>query len=176
MRKLICMLTVFSLAFGMPASAATKKKTKTKTSAPSYEALKQRLMAYDAEVTAVYSQKDPNLKKLLTFVYSKTQTKYRDLTLQYLADGLRLFETRSVPIDVKKVVSIRPISKGQVSVDFCHVSSKNFFQSQPAIDEVKDLRGSRDEVIMVVSKGAWYVNTVRPGAEILEVSQCADAQ
>ncbi len=176
MRKLVRTLTiaVCSIAiFAGSSDATTVKKPK----ATSYEALKQRVIE-DWKSDKVEFQKDsPNMDAELRFISSKYREKYRIAIQKQLEDGERLFQTRSVPVEIIRVISIKRVSKNVAKVDYCYVSSLTPSRNPVPLDSPDiPLVGSRDIQEWIVESGRWMKGAQQIGPLLRDESECLKAE
>jgi hypothetical protein len=176
MRKLICLLTIAvtaSLGILTVPSAEAKKKPAPKP--VNYDALKARLFDWYETDHVEYQKEKPDIENLLAFVAPSFKARYRALNEQLAAKPERFIQTRSIPVDIKRIVSIKKISKTTVGVRYCYVNSF-IFQKRPESFKLDSgeyaLVGSLDYQEWTLIKGEWYKGVQIVGPLLSEESQC----
>jgi hypothetical protein len=176
MRKLLtALLLVSAIGNGPTARAATKSQKDT----PSIRALKGQVEAFEKAITEELQKASPNKDRLLSFVYRPALPRWNKTFDELIADPSRLVEIREVPVDIKRIISIKKQSKTRVLVDSCFVNSLRFVLPTQTIPDDRSairLDGARTIQDWRLSKGNWRVNTRDAIENYTEESGCLNAR
>jgi hypothetical protein len=176
MRKLVCLLTVAvtaSLGVLTVPSAEAKKKPAPKP--VNYDALLKRVYSYFDTEYAEFQKPQPDIAKLMPFIAPAFRTQYQKVFENSAASPRRYVQTRSVPIDIKRAIAIKKLSKTKVRIDYCYVTSlQNTDDPQKFELDSRSypLVGSRDQIEWINIKNVWYKGAQTPGPLLTEESQC----
>jgi hypothetical protein len=124
MRKLICLLAIaVTASLGVLAIPSAEAKKKPAAKPVIFDALRKRVFASYEEGARQFQLQSPNIQKLVSYFAPNRRAQAAAEYEKSAADPSRLTQIRDVPVDVKRIVSIRKVSSTRVVVDFCYVSS-----------------------------------------------------
>jgi hypothetical protein len=184
MRKLLGVLicSILALTATNTVEAKTKPKPKTKKAAtfpPAViEAITKRAIAERHSNFVEFQKKDPDMTALLGFYDPKYLAIYKKNLIADVADPTRYVETRSSPLEVERVISIKRKSATVATVDLCYASS--LYLPNPGEEVELDkgtypINSGRQTADWRLIKGEWFQSTRVNVADYTKDSQCAEA-
>jgi hypothetical protein len=184
MRKLLGVLICFSLALTATNTVEAKTKPKPKqkkvaTFPPAViEAITKRAIAETREVLLQFQKEDPDIEAMLKFYDPRYRSTYRKNLTADIARGDKFVETRSTPLEVERVISIKRKSATIATVDFCYASSLY----NPIPGEVVELdKGTypiysgRETQEWTLLGTEWFESTRITRIEYSKDTECAEA-
>jgi hypothetical protein len=177
MRKIICILIITgSMLVSSPATNAKSKKAPKKLSAVQYAALEKRINEATDTGRREFMKEKPDIDAELKVIAPAYRNAYRADLEKQIASARRAYETRSIPVDVRRIISVKVRSRSEVLVDRCYVTSISFSDTPLQIDSGAQLVGSRDQQQWILIKGVWFKGAQTIGPLLSRESECSDAR
>jgi hypothetical protein len=186
MRKLLGVLICLTMVFGWAntgAVAKAKPKVKAKkvaTFSPAViEAITKRAIAEAHEGFVQFQKKEPDLEPMLKYYHPRfVETYRRDLSAN-IQNSVRYVETRSIPFEFERVISIKRKSATLAVVDFCY--STSLYVPEVGETVVLDkgtypISSGRNIEEWMLLKGIWYQGVRTPVADYTKDEECEQAR
>ncbi len=175
MRKIICALIIVGTILTTSPASAKSKKAPKKLSPALYAALEKRINEATDVNRREFLKEKPDLEVILKYVSPKYKSRYQAAYEKEVATR-NAYETRSSPVDVRRIISITQSTNSSVWVDLCYVTSIRSSSTPLTVDSGEALVGSRDQEQWILIKNVWFKGAQKIGPLLVNESQCLDAQ
>jgi Ni/Co efflux regulator RcnB len=180
MRKIISILIAATLAGSLAVGpAAAKSKSTAKAKGPSLEALTERVIGYSKENDKQFSRKEPDIEAILSYVSPKLRKTYRASFQKEVDDPSRYVETRSTPVEIRRIISAKQKSAKTALVEYCDVVSLNALPPSEIVEldnKKYPLIGSRKTFEWTAIGNVWFLVKQTTVADLTQESECLSAK